>query len=229
MMSAGRSARRTTMYFSDRNEKTIYINHFSGLLEVKGTGDLTVEDTKVSPCDNDDWGAEFDTLSVTEGITDIREGFLDAFPNIECLILRRSVTSVAATPELISRLKRNNVLIRGEYDTCAEEFAKKHDLEFLHCDIPLADSEDEHERDIITLRFHYQKAPDIHHNIFTSGSSAGNYGGGEVASELPKNFFVGCTVEKFANIFPVYLHDQLMANDMLRRFFDTANKRRGRK
>ena len=217
--------RRKTMYFSERNEDTVYINHFSGLLEVEGKGDLTVEDTKVTPCFGDDWTAEFDTLSITEGITELREGYLDVFRNIGCLILSRSVTLVAVTPELVRRLRDNKVLIRGEYDTYAEKFAEENGLGFLHCDIPLAESEDERERDIITLRFHYGEAPDIHHNIFTSGSSAGSYGGGEVSNELPTDFYIGCTIEKFADNFPERLRGQLMENDMLRRFLEAANRR----
>lgn len=217
------------MYFSERNEDTVFINHYSGLLEVEGQGDLTAEDTVVSPFPDENWGDEFDTLSITEGITEIREGFLDAFPNIECLILSRTVTLIETTPELIARLRKNDVLIRGEYDTFAEGFAKDNGLEFLHCDIPLADTTDERERDVVTLRFHYGKAPDIHHNIFTSGSSAGNFGGGEVATKIPKNFYVGCTVEKFADNFSGRVREQLMSNDMLRRFLEAANRRTGHK
>ena len=37
------------MYFSKRNDKITYINHYSGLLEVKGTGIICKEDTVVRP------------------------------------------------------------------------------------------------------------------------------------------------------------------------------------
>ena len=67
--------------------------------------------------------------------------------------------------------------------------------------------------------------PDIHYNCFTPGSSAGSYGGGEYAKELPKDFYVGCTVEQFAGNFPERLHEQLMANGMLCRFLEAANSR----
>lgn len=215
------------MYFSKHNEKTVYINHYSGLLEVEGKGLLVKEDADVWPASGKNWKNGYDTLSVTEGITGLGEGYLEAFPRIDCLILSRTVESVATTPELDKKLRRKKVLIRGEYDTFAEKFAKEKGLKFLHCDIPLAEDDIEmaHEHDIITLRFHEDGSSDIHCNCFTPGSSAGSYGGGEYARELPRDFYVGCTVEDFAGNFSERLREQLTANNMLRRFLDAANDR----
>ena len=215
------------MYFSEHNEDTVYINHYSGLLEVEGSGPLCREDARVFPDEGRDWAKEYDTLSVTEGITELGEGYLEAFPGIRCLILSRTVASAAVSGALEKRLRKNKVLVRGEYDTYAEDFAREKGLRFLHCDIPLGEDVDEthHERDVITLRFHLKDAPDIHHNIFSPGSSAGSYGGGEVAAALPRDFFVGCTPELFADRFPERLREQLLANDMLRRFLEAANRR----
>ena len=215
------------MYFSKHNEKTIYINHYSGLLEVEGKGLLVREDAEVWPAPGAHWQKGYDTLSVTEGITGLGEGYLEAFSKIDCLILSRTVESVATTPELDKKLRKNKVLIRGEYDSFAEKFAQEKGLEFLHCDIPLAVDEIEiaHEHDIITLRFHENGGADIHYNCFTPGSSAGSYGGGEYAKDLPSDFYVGCTVEQFAGNFPERLREQLTANGMLRRFLEEANSR----
>ena len=139
--------------------------------------------------------------------------------------------SVATTPELDKRLRKNKVLIRGEYNTFAERFAKEKGLKFLHCDIHLADDDikEHYEHDIITLRFHRKGAPDIHYNCFTPGSSAGSYGGGEYAVQLPKDFYVGCTLEQFAGNFPERLHEQLKSNDVMRRFLEAANSRHAEK
>ena len=133
------------MYFSNHNEDIVYINHYSGLLEVEGEGVLCAEDAEVWPEPDRNW----------------------------------------------------------------------------------ADDDDEihHEHDIITLRFHPNGTADIHYNCFTPGSSAGSYGGGEYANELPKGFYRGYTPERFAERFPERLREQLMANDMLRRFLEAANKR----
>ena len=37
------------MFFSKRNKKTVYINHYSGMLEVEGVGILLKEDAEVWP------------------------------------------------------------------------------------------------------------------------------------------------------------------------------------
>ena len=219
------------MYFSKRDKSITYINHYSGLLEVEGKGLLLREDAEVWPAEAKNWQKKYNTLSVGEGITGLGEGYLDSFSNIGCLILSRTVESVATAPELDNKLRRSKVLIRGEYNTFAEKFAQEKGLEFLHCDIPLAEDDIEiaHEHDIITLRFHENGSSDIHYNCFTPGISAGSYGGGEYANELPKDFYVGCTMEQFANNFPERLRKQLMANEMLRRFLEAANSRQIKK
>ena len=219
------------MFFSKRNEKTVYINHYSGLLEVEGEGVLLKEDAEVWPGGEKNWQDDYDVLSVKEGITGLGEGYRDACRRIGCLSLSRTVEEVASTPQLDQALRRKKVLIRGEYDTFAERFAREKRLKFLHCDIPLAEDDigDHYEHDIITLRFHTRGAPDIHYNCFTPGSSAGSYGGGEYARELPKDFYVGRTVEEFAATFPERLRDQLTSNGMLRRFLDAANRRKNLK
>lgn len=216
------------MYFSKHNKKIVYINHYSGLLEVKGEGVLCLDDTDVTPTPTESLAEEYDTLSITEGITEVGEGFLDAFPNICCLILSRTVRSVAVTPETVKRMRKREVLICGEYDTFAEKFANENKLDFLHCDIPLAeyDIEVAHEHDIVTLRFHRNGQADIHYNCFTPGSSAGNYGGGEYANKLSKDFYVGCTIEKFAdNFLSERVREQILSNETLRRFLEISNER----
>lgn len=113
------------MYFSKHNEKIVYINHYNGLLEVEGEGLLLKEDAEVWPSERPGWQKKYDTLSITEGITGLAEGYLDAFSHIGCLILARTVESIAATKELENRLRKNKVLIRGEYDTFAKGLLRK--------------------------------------------------------------------------------------------------------
>ena len=215
------------MYFSKHNKKITYINHYSGLLEIEGKGALCREDTELWPKPTESIAGEYHTLSITDGITEVGEGFLDAFPYIGCLILGRTVESVAISPEMIKQMRKRKVLIRGEYDTFAERFANANKLDFLHSDIHLADDNIEvaHEHDIITLRFHEEEQPDIHFNCFTPGSSAGSYGGGECANPLPRDFYVGCTVEAFANKFNERVRGQILSNETLKRFLEISNER----
>ena len=215
------------MYFVKNNDDVVYINHYSGLLEVEGKGVLGPSETDVWPVSDANWADEYDTLSVKDGITGLAEGYLESFPNVGCLILSRTVGSIGETPALNKLLRQNKVLIRGEYDSFAERFAKQKGLRFLHCDIHLADDDDErhYEHDIITLRFHTDGSADIHYDCYTPGSSAGSFGGGEIVREIPRDFYVGCDLEAFAANFPEKLRDQLTANEMLGRFLESANRR----
>ncbi len=216
------------MYFSKNNEDITYINHYSGLLEVNGEGCLCREDAEVWPeTKRKNWAKEYDTLSITEGITGIREGYLEAFSHISCLILSRSVAFAEVSEELKQKYRINDVLIRGEYDTFAERFAQETGLKFLHSDIHLADDEiaEHYEFDVITLRFHTDGSSDIHFDCYMPGSSAGSYGGGEVVNELPEDFYVGCGIEDFAERFSERVRPKIMANETLRRFLEAANRR----
>ena len=215
------------MLFSKHNKNITYINHYSGLLEVEGKGVLSLEDTELLYEQGKNWEKEYDTLSVTEGITGLSEGYLEFFSHIDCLILSRTVESAAASPELLKGWRKRKVLICGEYDTFAERFAGENGLKYRHSDIHLADDDIEvaHEHDIITLRFHENGSSDIHYNCFSPGSSAGNYGGGEYANPLPRNFYVGCTIEDFANIFNERVRGQILSNETLKRFLEISNER----
>ena len=135
--------------------------------------------------------------------------------------------STAYTTLGLKRWRKRKVLIRGEYETFAERFAGESGLKFLHSDIHLADDDIEvaHEHDIITLRFHENGSSDIHYNCFTPGSSAGSYGGGEYANPLPRDFYVGCTIEDFANIFNERVRGHILSNETLKRFLEISNER----
>ncbi len=217
------------MIFSKDGRKTVYFNSGGGLLEVKGEGVLIREDTEALYETDPDWNKEYDTLSVTEGVTGLAGGYLEEFPHINCLILGRTVGSADVSPGLLKKWRKRKTLVRGEYDTFAERFAGENSLAFLHSDIPLAafDYERAREHDIVTLRFHPDGPPDIHFNCFTPGSSAGNFGGGEYAKRLPKDFYAGLTVEEFAEGFPEQAAEQIMSNETLRRFLEISNGRLG--
>ena len=194
---------------------------------MNGKGELCLKDTELLYEQGKNWEKEYDTLSVTEGITGLGEGYIEFFSHIDCLILSRTVESIAASPELLKRWRKSKVLIRGEYNTFAERFAGGNGLRFLHSDIHLADDDIEiaHQHDIITLRFHENGSCDIHYNCFTPGSSAGSYGGGEYANPLPRDFYVGCTVEDFANKLNERVREQILSNETLKRFLEISNKR----
>ncbi len=216
------------MYFSNHNEAITFSYTYGRPLKVEGKGAVCRDDLDVFPTAEQDWPAEYSAIHLTKGITEAKAGFLDAFTGMETLILDRTVRRIAMTPALAKLLRQNLVLIRGEYDTYAEEFAQNNKLNFLHADIFLAlDRDEKHfENTFITLRFYENGKAAIECDVYSPGSSAGNNGGGTIANEIPGDFYVGCTVEKFADHFPAHLRDKLLKNEELKRFLKTANMRR---
>ncbi len=213
------------MYFSEHNEDVVFHNHSDGFLEVEGNGPVCAEDTVI----DESWHwqpEEYTTLSICGGVMEIGAGFLEAFPSLEVLILSRTVEHIEMTPALRKLLHRNRVLIRGVYDSYAEAFAKEQKLHFLHSDIFLLHDRDERhaEDDYVTLRFHLTGKPEIEHDIYSPGSSAGSYGGGKISSKLPGNFYVGCSIEQFAANFHERYREKLLQNEELRAFLEAANR-----
>ena len=121
------------MYFSDHNDKITFINRYYGSLDVEGKGLVCAEDLNASP------GylkpEEYTALNFTKGITKVTKGFIEAFTSMVYLEIAFSVKSIERTPELDNYLRKNDVLIRGEYNSLAESLAKELGLRFLHCDI----------------------------------------------------------------------------------------------
>ena len=216
------------MYFSNHNEAITYSYTNGRPLEVEGKGPLCKEDLDVFPSADENWPEEYTAVHLTKGITEAKAGFLEAFTGMEMLIIDRTVKKIAMTDALAGLLRTNGVLIRGEFDTYAEEFAKNNGLQFLHADIFLAlDRDEKHcENTFITLRFYENGNTEIEYDVYSPGSSAGNCGGGTVANEIPSDFYAGCTIEKFADHFPAHLREKLLKNKELERFLRIANERR---
>lgn len=217
------------MYFSNHNKHITFSFTYGGPLEVEtdAKGPVCKEDTDVSPSPDKNWTNKYYSIQLTKGITEAEPGFLEQFKKMNCLIIDRTVKKIAETEELKNLLKKNKVLIRGAYDTYAEQFAKNNGLKFLHSDIFLVvdTCEERYENTFMTLRFFPNGKADIHYNVFCPGISAGNNGGGEYARELPEDFYVGYTIETFADRFPERLRDALLKNEELKLFLQSANKR----
>ena len=131
------------------------------------------------------------------------------------------------TSELESLLNENDVIIHGEYDTYAEEFAKTYGLKFIQSDIILAKYESKKPQNvtILILKFNIEGKAWIFEENLCAGNSAGNIGGGEVNYDIPKDFFLNCTVEKFSKHFSQCFHNDILNNDKLKRFFEKVNQR----
>lgn len=69
------------------------------------------------------------------------------------------------------------------------------------------------------------KGPYLLEDVYTPGSNAGNYGGGEVRTELPADFYKGETPESFAEHFGGRFREQIRTNKELAAFLEEANRR----
>jgi len=130
-------------------------------------------------------------FELSDEIETVEEGFFDRIPHLVELQIAPSVTSIGVSPQFEEILHKNRVLVRGTFDSYAEEFARKYKLNFLHSDIDLACVGDYFERgnDLITLKFHVDST-EIHQDERCQGSSAGSVGGGVVNFDIPWDFFL---------------------------------------
>ncbi|MBR4840251.1 MAG: hypothetical protein IK005_07235 [Paludibacteraceae bacterium] len=130
-------------------------------------------------------------FELEDEIETVEEGFFDQMPHLVELRIAPSVKSIGVSPKFEEILHKNKVLIRGPFDSYAEEFARKYKLRFLHSDIELACVGDYFERgnDLITLKFHVDST-EVYQDERCQGSSAGSVGGGVVSFDIPWDFFL---------------------------------------
>lgn len=127
-----------------------------------------------------------------EGIETVEEGFLDRIPHLYELEMDDTVKDVGVTEQFEKVMHKNDLLIRGNFDSYAEDFARKYKLRFLPSNMVLAQTGDYFSRegvDIITLRMFDDGRADIHQDERCQGSSASWTGGGEISFDIPWDFF----------------------------------------
>ena len=69
---------------------------------------------------------------------------------------------------------------------------------------------------------------DLLFDIFTAGISAGSSGGASLDRPMPEEYYPGCTLEEFADMFSARYHEQIINNSelkiFLRREAESKNK-----
>ena len=187
---------------------------------------VCVEDIRTSGLDP----KAYFTLIIGEDVCRVEPGFIESFPNLQDLIVEAELKKIACTPELEALLKKNNVILRGSFNSPAEKLANKLGLRFIHKNIFLAGRFDEehYESSDITLCFEEGQPPFILRNDITQGWAASNSGGGTVRTDLPEDFYVGYdTAEAFADDYVGrYFWEKVRANQELDAFLKEANQRR---
>lgn len=158
------------------------------------------------------------------GITAIDTAFLEKLETLKELILPDSVTSVFVTPKLAEILKRNNTLIRGNFDSFAERFAAENGLPFRPSDFVFAHFYNEryHESTRLTMQFKRDGSVIVEESVHSPGISAGSDLGGELYYPLKKDFYKNHTVKEIAAEFNGSLYDAIVKNGKLAKFLQKA-------
>ena len=125
--------------------------------------------------------------------------------------------------------QKNNVLIRGTFDTSAETLAKENRLRFLHIDTVIAREGDYFESgiDILTLCFYQEGSAYINQDEKCQGISAGNTGGGEVDINLPKDFYKTMSAKDVAGMCWGNCYDEILKRGILNSLMKKAAMKNG--
>ncbi|MBR4628183.1 MAG: hypothetical protein IKO47_10885 [Ruminococcus sp.] len=138
------------------------------------------------------------------GYTEIDTAFLLQLRTLRELILPDSVTHIDMTPELEALLKKNDTLIRGSFDSFAENFASEQGLHFRPSDTVISHFyfEPAQETTVKSIVIARDGSMQVEEEVSSPGSSAGNTFGGTFHHDLPRNFYKTMTNEQIAERFP---------------------------
>ncbi len=164
-----------------------------------------------------------------EEVEEVEQGFFELVPTIcELWILNPNCRLYLSETEK-ALFQKNNVLIRGAFDTSAEAFAKENCLYFLHIDTVIAREGDYFERgiDILTLCFYHDGSAYINQDEKCQGISAGNTGGGEVDINLPKDFYKTMSAKDVAGKCWGNCYDDILKRGILNSLMKKAAKKNG--
>ena len=158
------------------------------------------------------------------GFTEIDTAFLEQINTLAELILPDSITNINMTPTLEQILKRNNVLIRGSFDSFAERFAAENKLHFRPANFLFAKYvfEPAQETTLMTMTFKRNGNVVVEISVSSPGSSAGNTFGGTFYRDLPKNFYKVKTVEQIAEMFGQMSRKTILEDGRLAAFVEKA-------
>ena len=218
------------MYYSKHHEGLVFIDRGMGMLEFSGTGIIRAEDTEIWNPD-ETWKANCTTLSVPDKITEIGEGVFEQFPNLTKLCLPKSLTHIAVTDGLRAFLHTNDVLICAAFGSCGDTFAHENGLRFLPENIELGwyRNEEHDESTRLLLRFYEDGSMDLLFDIFTVGISAGSNGGASMERPMPKEYYPGCSLQEFAEMFHSRYQNQIMNNPEVEAFLRQEAERAGQR
>ncbi|MBO7463346.1 MAG: hypothetical protein J6T96_12195 [Bacteroidales bacterium] len=167
-------------------------------------------------------------FQLDDDIKQVETGFLERIPHLEELAIGLSVEEIGVSSEADKLMHHNHVIIRGDFDTYAEEFAMQHHLGFVPMDFEITrngDVDTKYGLDILTIEF-YTKEVNLRMDNFCPGSSAGNYGGGTIDKKIPVNFYKDPdAITKIAELSWRSFSDGIRNSDRLKNFVEKARKK----
>ena len=161
------------------------------------------------------------------GYTSIDPAFLENLKTLKELILPPSVTSIDLTPALREMLCRNETLIRGTFDSYAEELAKELGLRYRPSDFVFAEYffEPAQEYTAMKLIFTRSGAVYVSEDISSPGSSSSHTYGGSFTYPLRRDFYKHKTAEQIAGLFRPTLREATVNDGRLAAFLEKARAR----
>ncbi len=167
-------------------------------------------------------------FQLDDDIKRVEKVFLERIPHLEELAIGLSVEEIGVSSEADKLMHHNHVIIRGDFDTYAEEFAMQHHLGFVPMDFEITRNgtvDTKYGLDILTIEF-YTKEVNLRMDNFCPGSSAGNYGGGTIDKKIPVNFYKDPdAITKIAELSWRSFSDGIRNSDRLKNFVEKARKK----
>lgn len=162
------------------------------------------------------------------GFTKIDAGFLKNLKTLKELILPDSMKEIEMDAELNKIFKDNDVLIRGNFDSFAEDFAKDQGLNFRPSDHEIARHEyaPANQITVVTIIFERNGNIRMKEDINSPGSSGGNYFGATFYHELNREFYRTKTAEQVARQFRDVIYEQILQEGRLESFMEKARTHR---
>ena len=181
-------------------------------------------------------GVENVSVNLCSGIVEVKEGFLERIPTLQEISIPNTVEHIGVSQKFEKYLSQNDVLIRGVFDSYAEDFAKKYGLRFLHSEIHLGSLGDYRSPDgvdVLNVCFTKEGRAYIRqtchsdhfncHSDYTSQLSDG----GEKRIDLPVDFLDALTLKEIAGMCWTRCSKLILGSDVFRQFWLKAKQRIG--
>ena len=156
--------------------------------------------------------------------TGVDTALLEKLETLKELILPDSITHIDMTEKLQRILEKNNTLIRGNFDSYAQEFARENNLNFRPADLIFAEYYFERTRESTRMTLVFKRGGGVYMKeaITAPGSNAGNTSGGTLTHPLDRDFYKTKTAEQITEKLSDALRRNIIEDGRLAAFIEKA-------